>query len=155
MPSVPNPLHPARLLRGAVWGSAATAVMSLVFAAGQLGGALDRWPPRLIVDTVLERLPVEARGPAAGVGHIGYGAAAGAAYSATIPRRRRGAGTGVLFGLLIWAASYEGWVPAMGVLPLAHRDRRARAVTVLLAHLVYGATLGAVARRAPAGGEQG
>lgn len=58
------------------------------------------------------------------------------------------AATGAAFGLAVWAAGYEGWVPAMGVLPPAHRDKRSRALTMLAAHLVYGAVLGVASRRA-------
>lgn len=108
---------------------------------------MDRLPPRLIVDRLLPALPERARGPVAGVLHVGYGAAAGAAYGAMTRPASRGALTGTIFGLAVWAGSYEGWVPAARVLPPTHRDRRARAVTILLAHVVYGTTLGAVARR--------
>lgn len=125
--------------------------MSVAFGIGQLAGAMDRLPPRLIVDRLLPVLPERARGPAAGILHLGYGATGGAAYAVLTRPGGRGAVTGSLFGLAVWAGGYEGWVPAAGVLPLAHRDRRGRAVTILLAHVTYGAALGMVARRAAIG----
>jgi hypothetical protein len=79
--------------------------------------------------------------------HFGYGGAAGAAYAAVARPETRGVLTGSLFGLAVWAGGYEGWVPMIGALPPAHRDRRGRALTILLAHVVYGGALGAVARR--------
>lgn len=154
MPIPTDVPHAQRLFHGAVAGTAATAVMSLVFGLGQLRGAMDREPPRLIIDTLLGTLPAEDRGPIAGMTHIGYGAAGGAAYTALTPPGLRGVRTGALFGLLIWAVSYEGWVPAIGVMPPAHRDQLGRAITILLAHLVYGTTLGEVARRLAGAGDE-
>jgi hypothetical protein len=144
---------PARLFHGLVSGLAATGAMSIVFGVGQLVGAIDREPPRLIVDTLLRALPERAHGPLAGMLHLGYGAAGGAAYATIARPEVRGVLSGSLFGLAVWISSYEGWVPAVGVMPPAHRDRRGRAVAMLLAHIVYGATLGTVARRIGAAGE--
>ena len=47
------------------------------------------------------------------------------------------------FGLGVWAVSYLGWIPALGLLPPPYRDNPRRAWTTLTAHLVYGAVLGA------------
>jgi len=54
----------------------------------------------------------------------------------------------VLAASLVWFVSYQGWVPALGLLPPAHRDRPGRPATMLIAHWVYGATLGACLGRA-------
>jgi hypothetical protein len=43
--------------------------------------------------------------------------------------------------------SYEGWVPAAGIMPPAHRDRPSRSATMVVAHAVYGAVLGLWTRR--------
>ena len=53
---------------------------------------------------------------------------------------------GATYGFLVWAAGYEGWVPMLGILPPAHRDRRSRVATMMLAHLVYGSVLGRLLR---------
>jgi hypothetical protein len=37
---------------------------------------------------------------------------------------------------------YEVVMPAATGMPKAHRDKRRRAVTILIAHIVYGAALG-------------
>jgi hypothetical protein len=152
VPSAGSGAAPLRaVLRGLLSGLAATGAMSILFGLGQAAGAMDRLPPRLIVDRLLPVVPQGARGPVAGTLHVGYGAAGGAAYALVAPPTVRGPLTGLLFGLAVWAGSYEGWVPAAGVLPPAHRDRPRRAVTILLAHVVYGATLGVVAQRLSAG----
>ena len=53
---------------------------------------------------------------------------------------------GMLFGGLVWVASYFSWVPALRVMPPPTRDRPARSLTMLAAHLVFGAVLGRLAR---------
>lgn len=55
-------------------------------------------------------------------------------------------GTGLGFGLLLWAAGYLGWLPAAGVLPQPWRQRAGDALTPAAAHVVYGLTLGLVER---------
>ena len=134
------------IARGSTAGLCATALMSVVFAAGDRSGALDTPPPRKIIDRFLPQLPPKPSDRLALATHLGYGTVGGVAYEALVgrgdtvlPRRLIG---GVLYGLAVWAASYEGWVPAIGVLPKAHHDKPGRASTVLVAHLVYGASLG-------------
>jgi len=43
--------------------------------------------------------------------------------------------------------SYMGWVPAVGLMPVATRDEPRRPVVMVLAHGVYGAVLGALVGR--------
>ena len=45
-------------------------------------------------------------------------------------------------GLAIWAPAYQGWVPALDILPPATEDRPERAATMIAVHVVYGAVLG-------------
>jgi hypothetical protein len=143
--AAPSPL-PLRLAGGALAGLAATVPMSAAFGIAQLAGAIGRLPPRLIVDELVPSLPRPARAALEWVLHFGYGASCGAAYALLVRPSARGAGAGTVFGLAVWAGGYEGWVPALGALPPAHRDDRSRAVTILLTHVVYGAALGIVAR---------
>ena len=49
-----------------------------------------------------------------------------------------------LFGIAVWAVSYAGWVPKLGLMQPPSRDRPGRPTAMILAHLVYGATLGAL-----------
>jgi hypothetical protein len=62
-------------------------------------------------------------------------------YAAIVPRST--ATRGVAFALGVWAASYAGWIPALGLLPPPGRDNPRRAWTTATAHVVYGAVLGA------------
>ena len=48
----------------------------------------------------------------------------------------------MIYATGIWLVSYQGWVPALGIMAPASRDRRGRVVTMLAAHWVYGAALG-------------
>lgn len=133
------------MFRGIVSGLAATTAMSaLLLAADRLGG-VDEPPPQKVTRAALPALEEEYVPGTASVAHYGIGLAGAAAY-ALWPRRVRGVGTGILHGLAIWAVAYELLLPRAGVLPPAHRDKPGRAVTMILAHVVYGGVLGSVRR---------
>ena len=53
---------------------------------------------------------------------------------------------GIGYGLGIWLVSYCGWVPSLGLMPHAKHDRPGRVWTMIAAHVIYGAALGAGAR---------
>ena len=53
---------------------------------------------------------------------------------------------GAVYGLGVWAVSYKGWIPALGILPPPERDRPGRPVIMVAAHVVYGLVLGALVR---------
>jgi hypothetical protein len=140
--------------RGMVSGMVATVVFSAVLVARQRKGKLGRPPPSRIVERSLKRVGAR-RAPRQLVealtvaGHFAYGAGVGGLYSAL--RRRLASPSrlvdGMVFGALVWAGSYFGWVPALGLHPPAHRDRQDRQRSMLLAHLVYGGVLGALSAR--------
>jgi uncharacterized membrane protein YagU involved in acid resistance len=46
-----------------------------------------------------------------------------------------------LFGLVVWASSYLGWLPALHVLPSASHVNVGRNFMVIASHLVWGASL--------------
>jgi len=80
--------------------------------------------------------------------HFGYGAAAGAVYSLlekNIPLEA--AIKGALAGVAVWVGSYLGWLPAMGILTPATRHPLRRNLLMIVAHLVWGVTMGAVLRK--------
>jgi hypothetical protein len=144
------------LTAGFASGVLATLPMSAVMWAAQRAGLLGRMPPAKITDAaaraVRHRPPRgRPRRVAAAALHLGFGGAAGAAYAwwAARGRRRRGPAQGAAFGTLVWLASYAGWVPALGILPPPERDRPGRPASMLLAHWVYGAALGAGLRASP------
>src|SRR5690606_8943473 len=100
-------------------------------------------PPREIFD----RVSPNGTGGLAPLGtvisHFAFGALAGAIYG-MIPRRQRPGG--VPFSLMVWAASYLGWIPAFGILKSAVRHPIERNLLMLAAHAVWGVTLAASLR---------
>jgi hypothetical protein len=154
MQSQPNGERGSSFLRGALAGAAATGAMTAVMFGAQRAGLLGRMPPHKITATALRwvrpwttsRRKTKAL---ASMGHLGFGMAAGALYGALAGRtgdRRPSVPGGLGFGALVWVASYAGWLPSLGLMPAPHRDRPGRPPAMLLAHLVYGAVLSALAR---------
>jgi hypothetical protein len=136
-----------RAAAGGLAGTAATVAMSAWQAAGQLTGPYGEQPPKRLVRATARKLGLPARRhgpvtwPATVVAHLGFGAACGALYAVVLPRSTVARGTA--FGLAVWAASYAGWIPAVGMLPPPHRDNPRRVWTMLTGHVIYGAVLGA------------
>ena len=149
-----------RVLVGAAAGILATATMSGALAAARGFGLLGEPPPRKLTRKILGRLGLRLSRPAIDLAtvasHFAYGAGAGSLY-ALAPRRLYGTATGATFGALVWSASYQGWIPAAGLMPRPLFDRPGRPAVMVLAHLIFGATVGYVARRfagaAPVGSE--
>ncbi|MGI8616186.1 MAG: hypothetical protein ACR2L4_05320 [Actinomycetota bacterium] len=82
------------------------------------------------------------------ISHLGYGAGAGAAYQLLVPARAQGAGSGVAFALALYAGSYLGLLPALGLKPAGQRRSNVETGVMVLAHVVFGAVLGESAARA-------
>lgn len=111
-------------------------------------------PPREITMTVAEGAGVgrllgeRGRRELTLLGHFAYGALAGAAYG---PLTRRWdahpAVKGTVFGLGLWAASYAGWLPAVGIFPPPQREPARRNLLMIAAHVVWGAATGVLADR--------
>jgi hypothetical protein len=140
-------------LTGAAAGLAATIAMTafMKVAHRPLLPSTQRYPlpPRLITDFFQGRQTPfhrETIGKAdAYLLHFLFGAAAGAIYGlgrVSSPSRP----AGITYGVAVWAASYLGWVPAIGALPPAHKQPRERTLLMVAAHIVWGATLEAAYR---------
>jgi uncharacterized membrane protein YagU involved in acid resistance len=141
------------LAQGAMAGLIATVPMTVVMLAWHRHlPATQRYhlPPRIITDRATARssfLHGRASRPGslgALAAHFGFGAATGALYAAgrTELHRQYPASTGIGYGLIVWAASYLGWVPAMGLMPPATRQPAARNAMMIAAHIVWGSALG-------------
>jgi uncharacterized membrane protein YagU involved in acid resistance len=139
------------VVAGAVGGAIATGAMTGVLAVSNARGWLGTLPPQRIVERVTPPMDDDTTKAVTTVSHVAYGVGAGALYGLLGGHRRRPAITavaaGTAFGLAVWAVSYEGWVPAAGIMPPAHRDRPSRFATMIVAHVVYGAALGLWTRR--------
>lgn len=143
----------SKLLSGAVAGLAATVPMTV--AMELMHEALPdqeqyALPPRQIAMKAAERLDLKdemnetERTTLTLVSHFAYGAACGALYA---PLSRRIALAPVLggacYGLAVWAGSYLGLLPALGVLKPATEHPVRRTALMIAAHLVWGSVLGA------------
>jgi hypothetical protein len=136
-----------RLLRGAIAGTLATGAMSTLMLGTKRLGLVGGMPPEKITAKLLDRGGIGHSGTEqdvlATVLHFGFGAAAGAAFGVVAPRPMIArVPMGMAYGAAIWAVSYMGWVPALGIMPRADRDRRDRQAVMLAAHIVYGSVLG-------------
>jgi uncharacterized membrane protein YagU involved in acid resistance len=146
-----------KLIQGAAAGFIATAPMSLTMLIGwRLLPRRQRYPlaPRLITEQITERVGIEdqlTEDQLVGLtifSHFGYGALFGAIYTLfdkMMPIHSSLKGT--LMGLAVWVGSYLGWLPAMGILRPATRHPWRRNLLMILAHVVWGLTLGEVTRK--------
>lgn len=157
MSSAVQPALVSGLLRGAVAGFLATAAMTAAMEA--MHRRLPRQeqyplPPSEITSVVTVKTGLRQHLDRSGhfvvtiLAHFGYGAAVGALY---VPSLRRvplpAAVRGSLFGVIVWAVSYLGWLPAFGILRPATEHPARRTALMIAAHLVWGSTLGLVADR--------
>jgi|JI10StandDraft_1071094.scaffolds.fasta_scaffold39420_4 hypothetical protein len=135
--------------QGAWAGWRATVPMTVVMKGAQSIGLLGEAPPRKITRRVLRAFGVgtnmdDAKTQAVTtLAHLGFGAGMGALYAVlrkagVVPRHPL---SGAAFGALVWASSYVGWVPKLGIMPPPEKDRPLRPQVMLLAHLVYGVSL--------------
>ncbi|WP_394836121.1 hypothetical protein LVJ94_04345 [Pendulispora rubella] len=144
-------------LQGSIAGLIATVPMTLAMKLLHRRLPLHEQhplPPRRITMRVLAmlgwsppRVPF-ARKALTLVAHFSYGAAAGTVYRhANRHTLHSGPGTGVVYGLTVWAGSYLGLLPALGLLTPATRHSPRRTALMIASHVVWGWALGEVTRR--------
>jgi putative membrane protein len=109
-------------------------------------------PPRRITMRVADKLGVKhhlEEGQRTGLtmlAHFGYGAAVGTLFGVISPRESsRAIPAGIGYGLLVWAGSYLGLLPSMGLHRPATREPAERNGLMIAAHVVWGAAIGALA----------
>jgi uncharacterized membrane protein YagU involved in acid resistance len=145
----------ARAGEGALSGALATAAMSLFMAAARRAHWLGTPPPKKLTDRLLRRLRVPTRShhrwAMTAVNHLAFGAVAGMPFALLSRRLESQAArlaAGGIYGVAVWAAMYQGVLPALGLMPDPRRDRPGRPVSMAIAHLIYGGVLGVLGRRA-------
>jgi len=146
------------VVRGCLAGLIATAPMTWTMRAAEPlvpRRSQGRLPPRQITERVLEKAEVkhrfdeEERTALTIAAHYAFGATAGglvglaAATQSRIPRPLCGA----IVGVLVWGASYIGWLPAAGIRRNATKEPAGRNVQMIAAHIVWGCVAGALLDR--------
>ncbi|HXL36058.1 MAG TPA: DUF6789 family protein [Ktedonobacteraceae bacterium] len=143
-------------LQGGLAGFVGTGPMSLFMLATQRFLPKRQQyalPPEIITEELAHRTHVRWHmnkmqvKAATLVSHFGYGAAMGVLYGVLgkkipLPSPVKG----VLFGLIVWAASYLGLLPLIGMSESGQREPGRRNLMMIAAHVVWGATMGVVAK---------
>jgi len=142
-----------RLVIGSIAGALSTLVMSaFMAAAGRLGWLTEQAPETVTRRSVKLATGNRIRGlrlhALTGVLHIGFGTACGAIYATALGTSRTTpvapGRMGALFGSVVWFVSYAGFLPGLGLMPAVGDDERQRPLVMLLAHWIYGGTLGLI-----------
>ena len=141
-----------RLFAGGLAGFVATLPMTVVMVMGYRRLPVrDRftWPPYKITIKASKGIGLSRRqGPRerlqlALAAHFGFGTAAGGLYgllAEIIPLPSVVAGA--LYGVIVWAASYLGWLPLTGLYQPPSQESPRRQAVLLAAHLIWGPILG-------------
>jgi len=142
-------------LKGALAGFLGTAPMTVFMLATQRflpKGQQYELPPELIIKDLARRAHVRQHInkvqilAATLVSHFGYGAVTGALYSPLAKKLPLpGFVKGILFGFVVWAASYLGLLPLLGISESAHKEPVRRNLMMIAAHLVWGSAMGVAA----------
>jgi hypothetical protein len=136
-----------RLLVGAVAGIVGTAAMSIAMQRlFERLPAHERYPlpPREIVERLGSAAAEPGKRTQTLVAHVGFGAAAGALMALASPEA--GPRQGSAAAIVVWLASYFGWVPALRALPPASAHPPRRNALMIAVHLLWGATTAATTR---------
>ena len=135
------------VVRGALAGAVATAPMTAVMLAGRR--SVGTQPPKRIVERAEEALDVRPPEPVtdalASAAHLGMGVTIGAVYG-LLPK---GIPSAVGLTAAVYAASYQGWIPAAGILPPASDDKPDRPAVMIAAHAMFALALAVTERRLP------
>ncbi len=143
-----------KLIQGAAAGLVATVPMTLFMrSAWKRLPAQEKYalPPRQVTRNVIRprrffRLSPEKQTALTLLFHFLFGAAAGSLYGtveAKIPLQESLKGS--LAGLIVWAGSYLGWIPAFEILPPATEHPWRQNLMMIAAHLIWGSVLGVLA----------
>ena len=146
-----------KIVAGTLAGLTATAPMTAAMIAMHKAlPAHERYPlpPRKVTMRaarkagVKKKLDEPERKAATLAAHFGYGAAMGGLFAMLAPRAPgRPISKGIAWGLIVWATSYLGLLPATGLHEPATRHPRERNLLMILAHIIWGGSLGLLLSR--------
>lgn len=138
-----------RALAGAVAGIIGTAAMTVpIFLAREIG-VIRQTPPKEIARNAANqtgtRQHMTHQEFSVGwlLAHLGYGAGSGLVFA--LARRVLPLSSpilGAVYGSILWAVSYLGVMPALGLYPLQQGAARRVVAVMLPAHWIYGAVAG-------------
>lgn len=145
-------LSRADWFHGAIAGFTATLPMTLFMLATQQllpKGQRYELPPELIIKQLAVWFHIRHRMNkrlvlgATLVSHFGYGAVMGGLYS-LLGRMltRSSVSRGALFGLIVWASSYLGLLPLIGISVTAQKEPLRRNILMIVAHIIWGGATG-------------
>ena len=130
---------------GVVGGASGAGCMTVLRMAARRAGWIDRMPPQVTAEWLIERT---GREPDSAAGHQildalvhwAVSTGAGAVYGASVrePARARLA-TGALFGLGVWAVAFGVVLPALRITRSPHRGTWQETAVNVTAHVMYGA----------------
>jgi uncharacterized membrane protein YagU involved in acid resistance len=139
------------VVAGALAGLVGTAAMTVFMKPGLVRLLPPRWKPDEFVPLQVvqwgqeiagdaTRLSEPAEAGAAAAVHLAYGAAMGALYAVLREALDRppAAALGAGWGVAVWAAGYQGWMPAAGVRPPTTHQPPTKWLVPVANHLVYG-----------------
>ncbi len=144
---------------GAVSGCLATIPMTATMTMAAGYSALpqnehDSLPPRQITMKlaqavgVVHKMDELERVEATAATHFAYGTLMGGVFGALVRGRvRPDVETGIAFGLTVWAGSYLGLLPALGLLSPATQHPTNRNLLMMGAHVVWAAALACTQQR--------
>jgi uncharacterized membrane protein YagU involved in acid resistance len=142
-----------RILAGLIGGAIGTAFMTM--AMKRMHRELprgDRYPlpPRRVAMELAEKSGLgpprreRDRKALTIATHYAFGTGMGAVYSMIVPQTRWAPIAAALpFGLAVWAGSYLGWLPAVGLHPPATQESAPRNALMIASHFVWAGTIGA------------
>jgi hypothetical protein len=139
------------VLRGAIAGAVATVAMSGHMLWARHTGRVDALAPEHITDAAFiaaGHQPSNAEhvlGTA--VAHLAFGSGTGALLAVASRGRRVPFGGGTAYGLAVAALSYQGWVPALGILPPLRQAPSGRQNEIVVSHVIYGSVLAGLLNR--------
>ena len=143
-----------RLARGGLAGLLGTGLMTLALAGARAAGLLRTPPPAEVTGRAQEKAGLRRHVPEPAfraswlAAHFGYGAACGGGYALLRPGLPASPpAAGLAYGGAVWALSYLGLLPALGLYPRPEEDSRSRLAVMIAAHAVFGVTVAEAERR--------
>lgn len=138
-----------RVVDGATVSLLGSTVMGGLMVAADAANLMNQPPPFAVTRQMMKKFRMKPRGRAVPIAtalaHFGYGAVLGSIFGifgSRINSRAARVAAGAGFGAAAWAASYAGWIPAVGWVPFPTKDRMSQQLVMLGAHVVFGAILG-------------